>query len=79
MEHLGSESWHETAQVLNQDGAVDPVKQIIALLLVFNKELQVFEHPLLNGYKLVIVNGILTQNVKLDTVLFALDEEKEQN
>ena len=70
-EHLGGQTGHEATQVLVEDGSVQTVEQVVAALLVLHEELQILEDTLLHLHKVVIADGILTQKVELDEVLFA--------
>ena len=70
-EHLGGEAGHEAVQVLIQDGGVEPVEEVVALLLAVREQLEVLEDALFHAHVVVVTNGIFTEEIEFYDVFFA--------
>ena len=55
-EHFRSESLHELLKILIENTGVESVKQIVRILLILHKQLQVLEDPLLDGDQVVVTD-----------------------
>ena len=51
---------------------IESVKQVIAIVLIIHEHHQILEHPLVHRHFVVVANGILSEEVKLDHKLFAI-------
>lgn len=67
---LGRQPGAEAAQVLVEDGRVEAIEEVVALLLVVHEEAQVLEDPLLHLNEVVVTDRVLAEEVKLDNELF---------
>ena len=70
-EDFGSQAWHQRAEILVQDGSVETVEQVIALLLVVHEQLQVLEDALLHLNEVVVTDRVFAEEIKLDDMLLA--------
>ena len=70
-EDFGSQAWHQRAEILVQDGSVETVEQVVTLLLALHEQLQVLEDALLHLDVVVVPDGVLTEEIKLDDILLA--------
>ena len=51
---------------------IEPVEQIVARLFVIEEHLEVLKHALVDGHRVEVADGILSEEVELNDVLFAI-------
>ncbi len=51
---------------------IQSVKQIVALLLILLEQLQIFKYSFFDLHLVVITDGIFTEEIKNDDILFAI-------
>jgi len=54
------------------DNYIEPVKQVVAILLVFHEQLQVLEDTFLHLDAVVVPDGVLAEKVEFNHELFAV-------
>ena len=52
--HLSGQTVHEAVEILVEDGRVQPVEQVVTLLLAVHEELEILVHSLLDGDSVLV-------------------------
>lgn len=63
---------HQLLQMLVEHRCIQSVEQVVAFLFVFLEELQVLVHALLDRHLVVVTNGIFTEEIKHNHILFTI-------